>query len=76
MKLVDVQVAAKKLSVSERTIYRMLNDPLCPLTGVRIYRAGVRVVYDSIATCMDPIAGKACQVSANSANPDKCDKPP
>lgn len=55
MKLVDVAIAAKKLSVSERTVYRMLEDRASPLQGVRVYKSAIRVIYDSIDMCLKPI---------------------
>ena len=47
-KLIEVSVAAKKLSISERTIYRMIKDPDCELKAVRVYRKSVRIVESSI----------------------------
>lgn len=75
MKLIEVATAAKKLTVSERTIYRMINDPLCPLKAVRIYRGGIRVIYDSLEKCMEPIGKKSCQSMTAYDNSAKCDTP-
>lgn len=57
-KLIEVSVAAKKLCVSERTIYRMLRDPDSPLEGVNIYKSTVRVFLSSIEACKKPISAK------------------
>ena len=54
MKLLEVSVAAQKLSVSESTIRRMIKDPKSPLRGVRV--AGrVLTVADSVDSCIRPV---------------------
>lgn len=47
-KLIEVSVAARKLCVSERTIYRMLKDPDCELKAVKVYKQSVRIIASSI----------------------------
>ena len=60
MKLIDIQVAAQKLSVSPSTIRRMIKDPDCPLEGVNVSRR-VLVVADSIDACIQRIPKHSSQ---------------
>lgn len=55
----EVQIVAKKLNVSESTVKRMLKDPDCPLFGVRIYKAAIRVTKDSFDKYMEKIREKS-----------------
>lgn len=70
IKLLDVSAVAKRLSVSERTIYRMLKDPESPLEGVAVYRS-IKVIADTVPLCIRPI--KFSDNCDNYDNPAKCD---
>jgi len=48
MRLIDINLAARKLNVSPSTIRRMLADPECPLTGCRLHRASIRVIESTV----------------------------
>lgn len=47
-KLVEVSIVARRLSVSERTVIRMLSNPDVPLRGVRLNRRAIRVLESTI----------------------------
>ena len=55
MKLIEVHIAAKRLSVSETTIRRMIVDPGCPLQAVRVSRRLIRVTSESLERCINQI---------------------
>jgi predicted DNA-binding transcriptional regulator AlpA len=48
MKLLDIQQTARRLSVSESTVRRMITDPDCPLQACRLHKGCIRVVEQSI----------------------------
>ena len=54
MKLIDIAVAAQKLSVSPTTIRRMIRDPQSPLRAYKVNKA-VRITQDSLEECLKPI---------------------
>lgn len=47
-KYLEVSIVAKRFSVSERTVMRMLNDPKHPLKGIRISSRCIRVAESSV----------------------------
>ena len=55
MKLIEVHIAAKRLSVSETTIRRMIVDPDSPLEAVRVSKKLIRVTAESLERCMNQI---------------------
>jgi len=54
MKLIDIAVAAQKLSVSPTTIRRMIKDPQSPLRAYKVNKA-VRITQESLDECLKPI---------------------
>ena len=48
-KLLEVSVVAIRLSVSPRTVLRMVSDPGNPLKGVRLSKKCVRIIEESIS---------------------------
>jgi predicted DNA-binding transcriptional regulator AlpA len=48
-KLLEVSIVAQRLSVSSKTVLRMIHDQDNPLRGVRLNRKCIRVVESSIS---------------------------
>jgi len=61
MKLIEVQVAAKRLSVSEMTIRRMIVDPDSPLEAVRVGKKLIRVTVESLEKCIERVCKTTVQ---------------
>lgn len=47
-RLIEVSIVAKRFSVSEKTIIRMLSNPEVPLQGVRLNKRCIRVIESTI----------------------------
>ena len=48
-KLLEVSIVAQRLSVSSRTVLRMIENPAVPLKGVRLNKKCIRVIESTIA---------------------------
>lgn len=47
-KLLEVSMVAQRLTVSPRTIRRMIENPAVPLRGVRLNQKCIRVIESSV----------------------------
>lgn len=60
IEVIEVSIAAKRLKVSDRTIYRYLQDDTHPLQGIRISTYTWRVLKSSLD---DLLGGNFAKVS-------------
>jgi DeoR/GlpR family transcriptional regulator of sugar metabolism len=73
MKLIDIDQAARRLSVSPSTVRRMLRTRGCPLQACRVHKGCIRIVEESVEQLIrlrvEEFAGQEWSDVTNPANP-------